>query len=104
MIEYFLWLIAIRDPWAHAGLKAAYVAMLFTAPYTGYSFLLPTLYICTMRPHRAGQAQALPTYPAVGTRSRLSLVLKEVPNPRLPIPDEKPAGSSSPSANSLPAL
>ena len=43
--EYFLRLIALRDPWTYAGLKASYQVMLFTTPYIGYSFLLSALYI-----------------------------------------------------------
>ena len=89
--EYFLRLIAFRDPWTYAGLKASYHLMLFTTPYIGYSFLLSALYIFTLRPRRAGRPQALPPYPAVETRSALSLVLGEVHNPRLPIPAEKPS-------------
>lgn len=89
--EYFLRLIALRDPWTYAGLKASYQVMLFTTPYIGYSFLLSALYIFTLRPRRAGKPQALPPYPAVETRNRLSLVLGEVHNPRLPIPAEKPS-------------
>lgn len=88
--EYFLRLIALRDPWTYAGLKASYHAMLFTTPYIGYSFLLSALYIFTLRPRRVGKPQALPPYPAVEMRRRLSLVLGEVHNPRLPIPAEKP--------------
>src|SRR5438445_13115089 len=84
--EYFLRLIALRDPWTYAGLKASYQVMLFTTPYIGYSFLLSALYIFTLRPGRTGKPQGLPPYPAVETRSRLSLVLGEVHNPRLPIP------------------
>ena len=89
--EYFLRLIALRDPWTYAGLKASYHVMLFTTPYIGYSFLLSALYIFTLRPRRAGKPQALPPYPAVEARSALSLVLGEVHNPRLPIPAEKPS-------------
>jgi len=88
--EYFLRLIALRDPWTYAGLKVAYHAMLFTTPYIGYSFLLSALYIFTLRPRRAGKPQALPPYPTLEMRDRLSLVLGEIHNPRLPIPAEKP--------------
>src|ERR1700693_255046 len=38
--EYFLRMVAIRDPWSYAALKASYHVMLFTTPYIGYSFLL----------------------------------------------------------------
>jgi hypothetical protein len=89
--EYFLRLVALRDPWTYAGLKASYHAMLFTTPYIGYSFLLSALYIFTLRPRGVGKPQALPPYPIVETRSKLSLILGEVHNPRLPIPAEKPS-------------
>ncbi len=88
--EYFLRLIALRDPWTYAGLKASYHVMLFTTPYIGYSFLFSALYIFMLRPRRPGKPQALPPYPLVETRTRLSLVLGEIHNPRLPIPAEKP--------------
>jgi len=89
--EYFLRLIALRDPWTYATLKASYHIMLFTTPYIGFSFVLSALYIFTLRPRRTGKPQPLPPYPTVETRSRLSLVLGEVHNPRLPIPAEKPS-------------
>ena len=54
--EYFLRLVALRDPWTYAGLKASYHVMLFTTPYIGYSFLLSALYIFTLRPRRIGKA------------------------------------------------
>jgi TraM recognition site of TraD and TraG len=89
--EYFLRIIALRDPWTYAGLKASYHVMLFTTPYIAYSFLFSALYIFTLRPRRAGKPQPLPPYPPVETRSSLSLVLGEIHNPRLPIPAEKPS-------------
>jgi hypothetical protein len=88
--EYFLRLIALRDPWTYAGLKASYHIMLFTTSYIGYSFLLSALYIFTLRPRRAGNPQALPPYPLVETRNALSLVLGEIHNPRVVIPAENP--------------
>src|ERR1041385_2074003 len=88
--EYFLRLIALRDPWTYAGLKVSYQAMLFTSPYIVYSFLLSALYIFALRPRRTGKPQALPPYPTLETRDRFSLVLGEIHNPRLPIPTEKP--------------
>lgn len=89
--EYFLRLIALRDPWTYAGLKTSYHVMLFTTPYIAYSFLFSALYIFTLRPRRAGKPQPLPPYPIVEGRSSLSLVLGEIHNPRLPIPAEKPS-------------
>jgi hypothetical protein len=89
--EYFLRLIALRDPWTYAGLKASYHVMLFTTPYIGFSFLFSALYIFTLRPRRPGKPQALPPYPLVETRTGLSLVLGEIHDPRLPIPAEKPS-------------
>jgi len=87
---FFLRLLAIHDPWTYAGLKGAYHVMLFTTPYIGFSFLLSAFYIFTLRPRRAGKPQSLPPYPAVESRSSLSLVIGEIHHPRLPIPADKP--------------
>ena len=54
--EYFLRVVALRDPWTYAVLKASYQIMLFTTPYIGYSFLLSALYIFTLRPRQIGRA------------------------------------------------
>ncbi len=88
--EYFLRLIALRDPWTYAGLKASYHIMLFTTPYIGYSFLLSALYIFTLRPRRSVKPQPLPPYPVLESRNQLSVVIGEIHNPRLPIPAEDP--------------
>src|SRR6266487_395730 len=88
--EYFLRLIALRDPWTYAGLKASYYVMLFSTPYIGYSFLLSALYIFTLRPRRSPKPQPLPLYPVVESRNQLSVVIGEIHNPRLPIPAENP--------------
>src|SRR5215469_1763832 len=89
--EYFLRLIALRDPWTYAGLKASYHAMLFTTPYICYSFLLSALYIFALRPRRNVKPQSLPPYPSIESRMELSLVIGEIHNPRLPIPAEHPS-------------
>ena len=89
--EYFLRLVALRDPWTYAGLKASYHIMLFTTPYIGYSFLLSALYIFTLRPRRRAKPQPLPLYPSVESRDQLSLVIGEIHNPRVPIPAENPS-------------
>src|SRR5580704_4347779 len=89
--EYFLRLIALRDPWTYAGLKASYHVMLFTTPYIGHSFLLSALYIFTLRPRRPPKPQPLPLYPVVESRDQLSVVIGEIHNPRLPIPAENPS-------------
>jgi hypothetical protein len=88
--EYFLRIIALRDPWTYAVLKASYHIMLFTTPYIGFSFLLSALYIFTLRPRRPAKPQPLPAYPAVEARQSLYLVLGEVHNPQRPIPAEQP--------------
>src|SRR5580704_2375389 len=89
--EYFLRLIALRDPWTYAGLKASYYIMLFTTPYIGYSFLLSALYIFTLRPKRSPKPRPLPLYPVVESRNQLSVVIGEIHNPRLPVPAENPS-------------
>ena len=88
--EYYLRLIAVHDPWSYAAFKAAYHVMLFTTPFIGYSFLLSALYIFSLRPCRKGTPQALPPLPPVEHREHLYLVVGEVHNPRLPIPDDNP--------------
>src|SRR5712691_2452396 len=88
--EYFLRLIAFRDPWTYAGLKASYHIMLFTTPYIGYLFLLSALYIFTLRPRRSPKPQPLPPYPVLESRNQLSVVIGEIHNPRLPVPAENP--------------
>ncbi len=88
--EYFLRLIALRDPWTYAGLKASYHIMLFTTPYIGYSFLLSALYIFTLRPRRTAKPKPLPPYPPIQTRNELYVVIGEIHNPRQPVPAENP--------------
>ncbi len=88
--EYYLRVIAVRDPWTYAALKAGYRIMLFTTAYIGYSFLLSALYIFSLRPRRMDSPQALPPYPAIEQRENLYLVLGEVHNPRLALPDDNP--------------
>jgi hypothetical protein len=88
--EYFLRLIALRDPWTYAGLKASYHVMLFTTPYIGYSFLLSALYIFTLRPRRPVRPHPLPPYPRIQARDELYVVIGEIHNPRQPVPAEHP--------------
>ena len=89
-MDYFLRMIAVRDPWTYAVLKGSYRIMLFTTPYIGYSILLSALYIFTLRPRRTGKPQSLPLFPPVETRQSLYLVIGEVHNPRVPLPAENP--------------
>lgn len=88
--EYFLRLIAIRDPWTYVGLKASYYTMLFTTPYIGYSFLFSALYIFALKPKQNAKPQPLPPYPSIKARSELFVVIGEIHNPRKPIPAEHP--------------
>ncbi|MGC2465568.1 MAG: TraM recognition domain-containing protein [Candidatus Acidiferrum sp.] len=88
--EYFLRLIALRDPWAYAGLKASYQVMLFTTPYIGSSLLLSALYIFALRTPRRVKQQPLPPYPAIQSRSELYVVIGEIHHPREFTPAENP--------------
>jgi len=88
--EYFLRLIALRDPWTYAGLKASYHVMLFTTPYIGYSLLLSALYIFALRTTRRVKPQPLPPYPAIQSRNELFVVVGEIHDPRKFIPAENP--------------
>src|SRR5260370_24635823 len=58
--EYFLRLIALRDPWTYATLKASYQIMLFTTPHIVFSFVLSALYIFTLRPRPTGKPHPWP--------------------------------------------
>jgi len=88
--EYFLRLIALRDPWTYAGLKAAYHVMLFTTPYIGYSLVLSALYIFALRTARRIKPQPLPPYPAIPSRNELYVVIGEIHHPRKFVPAEAP--------------
>src|SRR6266852_5096033 len=88
--EYFLRLIALRDPWTYAGLKASYNIMLFTTPYIGFSFLLSALYIFTLKPKRAGKPQPLPPYTPIHRRNELYVVIGEIHDPRQFVAAENP--------------
>ena len=88
--KYFLRLVALRDPWTCAALKASSHVMLFTTPYIGYSLLLSALYIFTLRPRRLTKPQPLPPYPLVKSQNQLSVVIGEIHHPRLPIPAANP--------------
>jgi hypothetical protein len=88
--EYFLRLIALRDPWTYAGLKASYHVMLFTTPYIVYSFLLSTLYIFALRTTRKVKPQPLPPYPDIPSRNELYVVVGEIHDPRKFTPAENP--------------
>ena len=88
--DYYLRLIAAKDPWTYAALKSGYRIMLYTTPFIGYSFLFSALYIFSLRPRRVDAPQALPPYPPIDQRENLYLVLGEVHNPRLAVPDDNP--------------
>jgi hypothetical protein len=88
--EYYLRLIAVHDPWSYAALKLGYRVMQFTTPYIGYSFLLSALYIFSLQPRRKSVPRDLPPFPPVEQREYLYLILGEIHNPRLPIPDDNP--------------
>ena len=46
--DYYLRLIAAKDPWTYAALKSGYRIMLYTTPFIGYSFLFSALYIFSL--------------------------------------------------------
>ena len=69
--EYFLRLIALRDPWTYAGLKASYHVMLFTTPYIGYSFLFSALYIFTLQASSSRKAAAAATLSGCGNTKQI---------------------------------
>jgi hypothetical protein len=102
--EYFLRLIALRDPWTYAGLKASYHVMLFTASYIGYSFLLSTLLHLYIAAKTVTQAAAVAALPGCGiSESAQPRTLARFTTSAFQFPQRIPVGSSSPSAACLPA-
>ena len=57
------------------GIKYAYLVMLFTTPYIGFSVLFSLLYIFGARAGKNTEAALLPAYPEPAGRDRLYLII-----------------------------
>ena len=85
-----LQLIAAQKPAILQGIRSAYVTMLFTTPYFGFSLLFSFAYIFILGQDRKLTIQKLPAYPASRTRKSLFVVLGEVHHPKRREPAETP--------------
>ena len=83
----FVW---FAKPYLFYGIKWAYVAMLFSTPYIGFSLMLSLAYIFVVRKEAATAAGKLPLYPEAATRDKLFLAIGELHHPRRPEPAENP--------------
>src|SRR5437899_5670295 len=61
-------LVWFAKPYLFYGIKWAYVAMLFSTPYIGFSLLLSLAYIFVVRQEAMTAAGKLPSYPVAATR------------------------------------
>ena len=85
-----LQLVGLAKPYLFYGIKWAYIAMLFSTPYIGFSLILSLVYIFVVRQEAAVSAGKLPPYPLAANRDKLFLVIGELHYPRRPEPAENP--------------
>ncbi len=85
-----LQLLFLEKPALFYSIKYAYLTMLFTTPFIGFSVALSSLYIFFAHRQKQTGPIRLPRYPEVETRDRLYLVIGEVHNPKKPDPVENP--------------
>jgi hypothetical protein len=85
-----LQLVLLAKPYLFLAIKWAYIAMLFSTPYIGFSLVLSLAYIFVVRQEAATAAGKLPLYPDAATRDKLFLVIGELHHPRRPEPAENP--------------
>src|SRR5437867_4786954 len=85
-----LQLVWLAKPYLFYGIKWAYIAMLFSTPYIGFSLVLSLVYILVVRKEAATAAGELPSYPEATSRDKLFLVIGELHFPRRPEPAASP--------------
>jgi len=85
-----LQLVLLERPYLFYGIKWAYVTMLFSTPYIGFSLVFSLAYIFVVRQRAATVAGKLPPYPPVASRDKLFLVIGELHYPRRPEPAGNP--------------
>src|SRR5712664_4239284 len=83
-------LVWLAKPYLFYGIKWAYIAMLFSTPYIGFSLVLSLFYIFVVRQEAATAAGKLPPYPDAANRDKLFLVIGEFHYPRRAEPAENP--------------
>jgi hypothetical protein len=72
-----LLLIHAQRPAIADGFRWAYIAMLFTTPYVGFSVLFSLAYIFVIKQEREKQLAPLPPYPELASREKLFVVVGE---------------------------
>jgi hypothetical protein len=85
-----LQIVSFHQPWVVAGIKYAYLAMLFTTPYIVLCLLGSLAFIFVARPGKKAGLTKLPAYLEPADRRELFLVVGEVHHPRRPEPVEEP--------------
>src|SRR2546426_11535575 len=73
-----LQLIGLEKPYLFYSFKWTYLAMLFTTPYIGLSFLFSFAYIFVPGDASVAPPGKLPPYPEANAREKLFLVLGEL--------------------------
>src|SRR6266849_547291 len=68
-------LVWLAKPYLFYGIKWAYITMLFSTPYIGFSLILSLVYIFVVRQEAPTSAGKLPSYPSVTDRDKLFLVI-----------------------------
>lgn len=79
-------LVSLERPVIFAGLKGAYLAMLFTTPYIAASVVTSLGFIFIARASKTAASPRLPAYPDPRAREQLSLVIGELHHSKKPEP------------------
>lgn len=85
-----LQMILLQKPWLFSAIRWSYTAMLFSTPLIGFSIAFALLFIFAVKADKTLVRNPLPTYPPVGLRDRLFLVVGEVHRQKTPEPIENP--------------
>ena len=82
--------ILLEKPYLFYGIKWAYVTLLFSTPYIGFSLMFSLGYIFVVRREGSISCGELPTYPEAAARDKLFLIIGELHHARRPEPAEEP--------------
>lgn len=85
-----LQLVQLQSPSIFLGIKWAYLVMLFTTPYIGFSLLLSLAYIFIGGKPATEAGAKLPRYPEAVSRDKLFLVIGELHHARRHAPAQNP--------------
>src|SRR5207302_1617085 len=79
-----LQLVLLQRPFLFYAIKWAYITMLFSTPYIGFSLACSLAYIFVVRHEASSPCGKLPPYPPVTSRDKLFLVIGELHHQRRP--------------------